>query len=68
MFDAYFDDASQYCDCMLGNKLLESDEESALEGDGPLDVSQAGGRRIKLARGLQIKSGDLRRTLLNHHA
>ena len=39
MFDSYFDDALQYCDRMLGNKLLESNEEAALEGDGALDES-----------------------------
>lgn len=48
MFDSYFDDTLQYCDCMLGNKLLESDEKGALEGDGTLDGGQAGARRNRL--------------------
>lgn len=45
MFDSYFDDAFQYCNCMLRNKLLESDKEGALEGDGTLNEGQAGAKR-----------------------
>ena len=50
MFDSYFDDALQYCDRMLGYKLLESDEEGALEGNGALDEGQARARKKTLAR------------------
>ena len=49
MFDSYFDNALQYCDCMLRNKLLESDEEGTLECDGTLDESQPEKGRKKLA-------------------
>lgn len=50
MFDSYFDDALQYCDRMLGDKLLKSDEEGALEGNGALDEGQARARKKTLAR------------------
>lgn len=68
MFDSYFDDAFQYCDCVLRNKLLESDEEGALEGDGTLDEGQAGARRKRLAGASQSERKDLSRTLSNHRA
>lgn len=55
MFDSYFDDTLQNCDCMLRNKLLESDEKGALEGDGALDRGQAGARRKQLAWASQRK-------------
>ena len=53
MLDSYLDDAPQYCDCMFGYELLESDEEGALEGNGTLDESQAGVRVQKLASAFQ---------------
>lgn len=55
MFDSYFDNALQYCDCMLRYKLLESDEEGTLKSDGALDESQPMARKKKLARKLQDK-------------
>lgn len=57
MFDSYFDDTSQYCDCMLRNKLLESDEEGTLEGDGTLNVSQAGVEKDEISSGIANGSG-----------
>lgn len=55
MFDSYSDDALQYCDRMLGYKLLESDEEGALEGNGALDEGQARARKKTLARVFEDK-------------
>ena len=48
MFDSYFDDTLQNCDSMFGYKLLESNEEGTLEGDGALDESQSRARRKRL--------------------
>lgn len=59
MFDSYFDDALQYCDCMLRYKLLKSDEEGALKSDGALDESQARARKKKSARELQDREKNI---------
>lgn len=67
MFDSYFDDALQYCDRMLGDKLLKSDEEGALEGNGALDEGQARARKKTLARVLRQRGGDAH-TPLSHRA
>ena len=48
MFDSDFEDTPQNCDCMFGYKLLESNEEGTLEGDGALDESQSRARRKRL--------------------
>lgn len=56
MFDSDFDDALQYGDCMLRNKLLESDKEGTLEGDGTLDESQAGEKKEEISLGVPQES------------
>lgn len=43
MLDSDLYNTFQNCDSMLGHELLEGDEEGTLEGDGALDVGQAGG-------------------------
>lgn len=46
MFDSDFNDAFEDCDCMFRDELLEGDKESALKGDGPLNVGQTGERLV----------------------
>ena len=49
MFDSYFDSASEYRNSMLGNKLLEGDEEGALKGNGSLNEGQTERRRDEIS-------------------
>ena len=49
MFDSYLDNASEDRNSMLGNKLLEGDEEGALKGNGPLNESQTEMRQDEIS-------------------